>query len=62
MTKEQLKTLTESLPDTFDTEMLIEKIIFVAKIEEARESMRQGNFFTEAQVIEKMKSHGASLE
>ena len=46
MTKEQLLSSIQDLPDSFDPEQLIERIIALQKVEEGLEQIRQGDVVT----------------
>ncbi|WP_310392716.1 hypothetical protein [Hymenobacter sp.] len=54
MTKEQVITSLQDLPDSFEPEQLIEHLISLQKMEEVLEQVRRGEVVTEAEAKQRL--------
>jgi len=50
MTKENAVTVIKEMPVEFDVEELIERLLFIEKVEEARKEIKEGKSFTHSEV------------
>jgi hypothetical protein len=55
MNREKVIATISDMPQDFDLEVLMEKLIFIEKIEKGLEQLNAGNTITHAQVKEKIK-------
>jgi predicted transcriptional regulator len=63
MKKESVQRTLEQLPDEFHLEELIERLIVIAKIEEALEDSRMGRVHTHEEVVKRfLGKNGNAVE
>ena len=62
MNKERLIAIINNLPDNFELEVLIEKLIFIDKTEKGLEQLNSGNTLTHEQVKQKIKLFSNSIK
>ena len=55
MTKEKLLAAINEMPQDFDLEVLIEKLIFIEKVEKGLEQLESGNTITHEQLKQRVK-------
>ena len=55
MDKEKVLTAINDMPQNFDLDILMEKLILIEKVEKGFEQLKSGNTFTHAQVKQKAK-------
>ena len=55
MNKEKLISTINDMPQDFDLEVLMEKLIFIEKVEKGLEQLNSGNTITHAQVKQRVK-------
>jgi len=56
LTKEKIKELVDHIPETFSVDDLVGKIILLQKIEKAKEQVRNGDFLTEEEMDDEIRS------
>jgi len=56
LTKEKIKELVDHMPETFSVDDLVGKIILLQKIEKAKEQVRNGDFLTEEEMDDEIRS------
>jgi len=61
MDKKNLIKVINGMPDNFDLEVLIEKLVFVGKIEKGLEQLICGNTIAHDQVKQKVKLFSNSI-
>ena len=55
MKKEKLMSTISEMPQDFDLEVLMEKLIFIEKVEKGLEQLESGNTLTHEQVKQRVK-------
>lgn len=55
LTKKQVISTIRSMPDTFETTQLFDRILLLNKVEEGRLQVRQGKTYTTEQARKKLK-------
>jgi predicted transcriptional regulator len=55
MNKETAITAISEMPQGFDLDLLMEKLVFIEKVEKGLEQLKNGQTLTHQQVIEKIK-------
>jgi len=50
LTKEKVKELVDHMPETFSVDDIVEEIILLQKIEQARKEVQSGDFLTEEEL------------
>ena len=55
MNREKAIATISDMPQDFDLDVLMEKLIFIEKVEKGLEQLNSGNTITHAQVKEKVK-------
>ncbi len=55
LTKKQVLSVIKSMPDTFDTAQLFDRILLIKKVEEGRHQIRAGQALSTAEVKKKLK-------
>jgi len=55
MNKEKLIATINEMPQDFDLEVLMEKLIFIEKVEKGLEQLESGNTITHEQVKQRVK-------
>lgn len=55
MTKEKLIATINDMPEDFDLEVLMERLIFIEKVEKGLEQLESGNTITHEQVKQRVK-------
>jgi hypothetical protein len=55
MNKEKLIATISDMPQDFDLEILMEKLIFIEKVEKGLEQLESGNTLTHEQVKQRVK-------
>jgi hypothetical protein len=55
MNKEKVITAINEMPQDFDLDILMEKLVFIEKVEKGLEQLNSGNTFTHEQVKQKVK-------
>jgi len=55
MRRQQVIESLNSLPEEFDLDDLLEKLILIEKVEQARQEIRDGKTYTQQQVEEEMQ-------
>ena len=50
MTKENATTVIQEMPSVFDVDEIIERLLFIEKVEEARKEIADGKSFTHLEV------------
>ena len=55
MNKEKVITAINDMPQDFDLDVLMEKLVFIEKVEKGLEQLNQGNTLTHEQVKQKVK-------
>jgi len=55
MNRDKAIATISDMPQDFDLEVLIEKLIFIEKVEKGLEQLNSGNTITHSQVKEKIK-------
>jgi hypothetical protein len=55
MDKEKVLTAINDMPQNFDLDILMEKLILIEKVEKGLEQLKSGNTLTHAQVKQKVK-------
>jgi hypothetical protein len=55
MNKEKLIATISDMPQDFDLEVLMEKLIFIEKVEKGLEQLESGNTLTHEQVKQRVK-------
>lgn len=56
LTKEKVQELVNHMPDTFSIDDLVEKVIFLQKIEEAQQQIKNGEVYDWEEVKKEMNS------
>ena len=62
MNKEKLIAIINNLPDNFELEVWIEKLIFIDQTEKGLEQLNSGNTLTHEQVKQKIKLFSNSIK
>jgi predicted transcriptional regulator len=55
MNKDKLIATISDMPEDFDLEVLIEKLVFIEKVEKGLEQFEAGNMLTHEQVKQRIK-------
>ena len=55
MTKEKVMTAINDMPQAFDLDLLMEKLVFIEKVEKGLEQLNSGNTLTHEQVKQRVK-------
>jgi len=55
MNKERLMATISDMPQDFELEVLMEKLIFIEKVEKGLEQLKSGNTLTHKQVKQRVK-------
>ncbi|MDB5017486.1 MAG: hypothetical protein JWQ84_2318 [Mucilaginibacter sp.] len=55
MNKEKLIATINDMPQDFDLEVLMEKLVFIEKVEKGIEQLNSGNMLTHEQVKQRVK-------
>jgi len=55
MNKEKVIASMSDMPNNFDLEVLMEKLIFIEKVEKGLEQLEAGNMITHAEVKQRVK-------
>jgi predicted transcriptional regulator len=55
MKKERLLSIISDLPQSFDLEVLMEKLLFIEKVEKGLEQLNSGNTLTHQQVKQRVR-------
>ena len=55
LTKQQVISAIKSMPDTFDTTQLFDRIVLLNKIEEGRKRIKEGKSYTREGAKKKLK-------
>ena len=50
LTKEKVQELVNHMPNTFSIDDLVEKVILLQKIEEAKQQIKNGEVYTEEEI------------
>ena len=56
MTKEALIKIVNDLPNDFDIEVLLDKLIFMAKVEKGAQQLKDGHSISHEEMVKKIKS------
>ena len=56
MNKEKLMATINDMPQDFELEVLMERLVFIEKVEKGLEQLESGNTFTHEQVRQKIKA------
>ena len=56
MTKEALAKVVNKLPDEFEIEELLDKLIFMAKVEKGAQQLKEGKSISHEEMVKKIKS------
>ena len=56
MNKEKLMATINDMPQDFELEVLMERLVFIEKVEKGLEQLESGNTFTHEQVSQKIKA------
>ncbi len=56
LTKEKVRELVNHMPDTFSIDDLVEKVILLQKIEQAKQQIKNGEFYEWDDVKKEMDS------
>ncbi len=56
MTKEALAKVVNKLPDEFEIEELLDKLIFMAKVEKGAQQLEEGKYISHEEMVKKIKS------
>ena len=55
LTKDKVRILIDGLPDTFTVEEIVERLVFLNKIEEGLKDMEEGRVYSTEQVEQELK-------
>lgn len=55
MNKDKVITAINEMPQDFDLDILMEKLVFIEKVEKGLEQLNAGNTFTHEQVKQRVK-------
>ena len=56
ITKDRLQHILDDLPDSVEVEIVVDKILLLAKVQDAQEQIANGNFLTEDELDKEIDS------
>jgi hypothetical protein len=56
MTKESALKVFKDLPEEFELDELLEKLVFIAKVEKGRQQIKEGKGISHDEMVKKIKS------
>ena len=56
LTKAKVQELVNHMPETFSIDDLVEKVILLQKVEQAKEQIKNGEFYTEDEMDQEINS------
>lgn len=56
ITKDRLQHILDDLPDSVEVEIVVDKILLSAKVQDAQEQIANGNFLTEDELDKEIDS------